>query len=293
MIQFPNIDPVIVSITIFDFELALRWYALAYIVGILVAWWIASTTIKRTTLWPNNTPPTTPDRVEDLISYLIIGIIVGGRLGFVMFYQPAYYLAVPSEILQVWKGGMSFHGGFLGVVIAAALYFRKHNIPILSGADMIALSVPVGLFLGRVANFINGELWGRPTTAPWGVIFPGEAAQACGQAVGLCARHPSQLYEAVLEGLILGGVLIYAAYRTNSLKKPGAMTGLFFAGYGIARSIVELFRQPDAQFQSVENPLGYVLQIGSAGLTMGQILSIPMILVGLFLIFRSPNGEHR
>ncbi len=293
MTQFPNIDPVIVSITIFDFELALRWYALAYIVGILVAWWIASTTIKGTTLWPNNTPPTTPDRVEDLISYLIIGIIVGGRLGFVMFYQPAYYLAVPSEILQVWKGGMSFHGGFLGVVIAAALYFRKHNIPILSGADMIALSVPVGLFLGRVANFINGELWGRPTTAPWGVIFPGEAAQACGQAVGLCARHPSQLYEAVLEGLILGGVLIYAAYRTNSLKKPGAMTGLFFAGYGIARSIVELFRQPDAQFQSVENPLGYVLQIGSAGLTMGQILSIPMILVGLFLIFRSPNGEHR
>ncbi len=293
MIQFPNIDPVIVSITIFDFELALRWYALAYIVGILVAWWIASTTIKGTTLWPNNTPPTTPDRVEDLISYLIIGIIVGGRLGFVMFYQPAYYLAVPSEILQVWKGGMSFHGGFLGVVIAAALYFRKHNIPILSGADMIALSVPVGLFLGRVANFINGELWGRPTTAPWGVIFPGEAAQACGQAVGLCARHPSQLYEAVLEGLILGGVLIYAAYRTNSLKKPGAMTGLFFSGYGIARSIVELFRQPDAQFQSVENPLGYALQIGTAGLTMGQILSIPMILVGLFLIFRSPNGEHR
>jgi len=214
-------------------------------------------------------------------------------LGFVMFYQPAYYLAVPSEILQVWKGGMSFHGGFLGVVIAAALYFRKHNIPILSGADMIALSVPVGLFLGRVANFINGELWGRPTTAPWGVIFPGEAAQACGQAVGLCARHPSQLYEAVLEGLILGGVLIYAGYRTNSLKKPGAMTGLFFAGYGIGRSIVELFRQPDAQFQSVENPLGYVLQIGSAGLTMGQILSIPMILVGLFLIFRSSNGEHR
>ncbi len=293
MIQFPNIDPVIVSITIFDFELALRWYALAYIVGILVAWWIASTTIKGTTLWPNNTPPTTPDRVEDLISYLIIGIIVGGRLGFVMFYQPAYYLAVPSEILQVWKGGMSFHGGFLGVVIAAALYFRKHNIPILSGADMIALSVPVGLFLGRVANFINGELWGRPTTAPWGVIFPGEAAQACGQAVGLCARHPSQLYEAVLEGLILGGVLIYAAYRTNSLKKPGAMTGLFFSGYGIARSIVELFRQPDAQFQSVENPLGYALQIGTAGLTMGQILSIPMILVGLFLIFRSSNGEHR
>ena len=293
MIQFPNIDPVIVSIAIFDFELALRWYALAYIVGILVAWWIASTTIKCTTLWPNNTPPTTPDRVEDLISYLIIGIIVGGRLGFVMFYQPAYYLAVPSEILQVWKGGMSFHGGFLGVVIAAALYFRKHNIPILSGADMIALSVPVGLFLGRVANFINGELWGRPTTAPWGVIFPGEAAQACGQAVGLCARHPSQLYEAVLEGMILGGVLIYAAYRTNSLKKSGAMTGLFFAGYGIGRSIVELFRQPDAQFQSVENPLGYVLQIGSAGLTMGQILSIPMILIGLFLIFRSSNGEHR
>jgi phosphatidylglycerol:prolipoprotein diacylglycerol transferase len=148
------------------------------------------------------------------------------------------------------------------------------------------MSVPVGLMLGRLANFINAELWGRPTEAAWGVIFPGVAAQDCGQISGLCARHPSQLYEATLEGIVLGLILIYAAYFTKTLKTPGKMMGLFFIGYGIARSIVELFRQPDAQFQTLQNPLGYAVQFGSAGITMGQVLSIPMIIVGLFFILR-------
>ena len=152
---------------------------------------------------------------------------------------------------------------------------------------MLALAAPAGLLLGRAANFINAELWGRPTDLPWGVIFPGEAAQACGQLEGFCARHPSQLYEAALEGLLLGGFLLFLAFRRKALKKPGLITGLFFAGYGIARSFVELVRQPDAQFQSAENPLGYIFEIAGMGMTMGQLLSLPMILVGLFLISRA------
>ncbi len=273
-------------------HIALRWYALAYIVGILLAWRIAYRAVSRADLWPNNTAPMIPTAIEDLVTYCILGIILGGRLGFVLFYQPSYYLANPNEIYQVWLGGMSFHGGFLGVVIGAFLFFRKTKTPILSGADMIAMSVPVGLMLGRLANFINAELWGRPTEAAWGVIFPGVAAQDCGQISGLCARHPSQLYEATLEGIVLGLILIYAAYFTKTLKTPGKMMGLFFVGYGITRSIVELFRQPDAQFQTLENPLGYAVQFGSAGITMGQVLSIPMIIVGLFFILRRAHKEE-
>ncbi len=292
MIPFPSIDPEIVSITIFDMHIALRWYALAYIMGILLAWRIAYRAVSRADLWPNKTAPMIPTAIEDLVTYCILGIILGGRLGFVLFYQPSYYLANPNEIYQVWLGGMSFHGGFLGVVIGAFLIFRKTKTPILSGADMIAMSVPVGLMLGRLANFINAELWGRPTEAAWGVIFPGVAAQDCGQISGLCARHPSQLYEATLEGIVLGLILIYAAYFTKTLKTPGKMMGLFFIGYGIARSIVELFRQPDAQFQTLQNPLGYAVQFGSAGITMGQVLSIPMIIVGLFFILRRAHKEE-
>jgi phosphatidylglycerol:prolipoprotein diacylglycerol transferase len=173
------------------------------------------------------------------------------------------------------------------VILGAYLYYRKTYTPLLSGADLLALATPVGLLLGRIANFINAELWGRPTDLPWGVIFPGEAAQYCGQIVGLCARHPSQLYEALLEGLLLGAVLINLAFHKGALKRPGFVCGTFFVGYGIARSIVELVRQPDAQFTSALNPIGYVIQFGEWGLTMGQLLSIPMILIGLFLIIRS------
>ncbi len=288
MIPFPNIDPEIFSIDLFGFHLALRWYALAYIVGILLAWRIMFVTTSRAPLWPNATPPIAPKAVEDLITYAILGIILGGRLGYVVFYQPGYYIANPAEILQVWNGGMSFHGGFLGVVIAAYLFLRKYDAPILTGADMIAIASPVGLLLGRLANFINAELWGRETDAPWGVVFPGDAAQACGQITGICARHPSQLYEAALEGLVLGVLLLYLVYRRGGLRYPGLMTGVFLTGYGLARGCVEFFRQPDAQFYSFDNPMGYALQFGGwGGLTMGQILSLPMIVFGVVLILRA------
>ena len=213
-----------------------------------------------------------------------MGVILGGRLGYVIFYESSKYIGDPVSILKVWQGGMSFHGGFLGVVLTAYLFFKRNLVPYASGADLLALCTPIGLLLGRIANFINAELWGRATEMPWGVAFPGEAAQACGQLSGLCARHPSQLYEAVLEGLLLGMILIFVAFRKNGLKRPGLISGLFFAGYGIARYMVEFFRQPDAQFQSVTNPVGYAFQFGDYGLTMGQSLSLPMIILGIALI---------
>ena len=287
MIAFPNISPEIFSITIFGIELALRWYALAYIIGLILGWRIAVLAANRPALWRNNLSPIEAVQVEDLLTWVIVGVILGGRLGYVLFYQPVHFLYHPLEIVMIWKGGMAFHGGLAGVCVAAYLFFRRNLVPYASGADLLALAAPAGLLLGRVANFINAELWGRPTDLPWGVIFPGEAAQACGQIAGLCARHPSQLYEAVLEGLLLGGLLLFLVFKKAALKKPGLITGIFFAGYGIARCFVELVRQPDAQFQSPENPLGYVFDLAGLGITMGQILSLPMIAVGLFLISRA------
>ena len=287
MIAFPNISPEIFSITIFGIELALRWYALAYIIGLILGWRIAVLAANRPALWRNNLSPIEAVQVEDLLTWVIVGVILGGRLGYVLFYQPVHFLYHPLEIVMIWKGGMAFHGGLAGVCVAAYLVFRRNLLPYASGAELLALAAPAGLLLGRVANFINAELWGRPTDLPWGVIFPGEAAQACGQIAGLCARHPSQLYEAVLEGLLLGGLLLFLAFKKAALKKPGLITGIFFAGYGIARCFVELVRQPDAQFQSPENPLGYVFELAGLGITMGQILSLPMIAVGLFLISRA------
>ncbi|WP_299791123.1 prolipoprotein diacylglyceryl transferase [uncultured Marivita sp.] len=283
-LPFPDVSPELFSISLFRIEFALRWYALAYIAGILIGWRIAVAAVKRVTLWPADTPPMRPEQVEELLTWVILGIILGGRLGFVMFYQPGYYLANPGQILAIWQGGMSFHGGLIGVIVAALIYCLRAGIPLRPTADMMAMATPPGLFLGRVANFINAELWGRPSDLPWGVQFPGEAAQACGQAVGeICARHPSQLYEALLEGLLLGAVLLWLAFRRGALKTPGKIVGLFIGGYGAARFFVEFFRQPDAQFVSVGNPLGLAWQIGGYGLTMGQLLSIPMILVGLYL----------
>ncbi len=287
MIPFPNISPEIFSVTIFGMEVALRWYALAYIIGLLLGWRIAVLAANRPALWRNNLSPIEAVQVEDLLTWVIVGVILGGRLGYVVFYQPMYFLYHPMEIVMIWKGGMAFHGGLAGVCVAAFLFFRRNLVPYDSGADLLALAAPAGLLLGRVANFINAELWGRPTDLPWGVVFPGEAAQACGQLAGLCARHPSQVYEAVLEGLVLGSIMLFLAFRRKALKKPGLITGIFFAGYGIARSLIELVRQPDAQFQSAENPLGYVYELAGMGITMGQILSLPMIAAGLFLISRA------
>ncbi|MFN5995861.1 MAG: prolipoprotein diacylglyceryl transferase [Paracoccaceae bacterium] len=286
MIPFPDISPNLVSFELFGIEIALRWYALAYIVGILFGWWIVLRAIRNPRLWAGE-PPLTAEQVERLLTWIILGVILGGRLGYVLFYDLPTYLADPLQIVRVWEGGMSFHGGFAGVVVAAIWFCRREGIPMLSMGDLLAIAAPVGLMLGRLANFINAELWGRPTDLPWGVIFPGAAAQTCPQLVGLCARHPSQLYQAALEGLLLALVLLWLAFRRGWFKRPGALMGVFLVGYGIARFVVEFVRQPDAQFVSEGNPIGLALQVGGYGLTMGQLLSLPMIVVGLWFVLRT------
>ncbi|MEM6728671.1 MAG: prolipoprotein diacylglyceryl transferase, partial [Pseudomonadota bacterium] len=206
-LPFPTIGPDIFAVDLFGVTLALRWYAMAYIVGILIAWWMAARAVKRPALWTDGRAPATPEQIGDVITWVIVGIIVGGRLGFVIFYEPAYYLANPLQIPAIWQGGMAFHGGLMGVAVAGIWYCRSQAIPLLKMADVMAYATPPALALGRTANFINGELWGRPSDAPWAVIFPGAAAQDCAGPVGivggLCARHPSQLYEALLEGVVL------------------------------------------------------------------------------------------
>lgn len=287
MLTFPNISPEIFSITLFGMTFALRWYALAYIVGILLGWRLVVRAASAPRLWKNQQPVMTPTQIEDLLFWVILGVILGGRLGYVLFYQPGFYLSHPLRILQLWEGGMSFHGGAIGVILAAFIYTKKYQIATISAGDLVALGLAPGLFLGRVANFINAELWGRPTDLPWGVAFPTEAAQYCPEVLGICARHPSQLYEALLEGLILGLLLIWLAWQRGAFQKEGLLMGTFLAGYGAARFLVEFFRQPDAQFISEGNPLGLALQMNGYGLTMGQLLCIPMFLIGLFFILRA------
>lgn len=285
MIPFPPIEPEIFTINLGGLSLSLRWYALAYLAGLLIGWRLVVAMMRRDRLWGDRAPMD-PDRVDDLLTWVILGVILGGRLGFVLFYEPGFYLANPAEIVKVWQGGMSFHGGFLGVVAATWAYCRAHGIPALRMADALAVVAPVGLFFGRIANFINAELWGRPTDLPWGVVFPGEAAQTCPGVTGPCARHPSQLYEAGLEGLVLGLILLVLV-RAGGLRRPGLMFGVFLAGYGLARIVVELFRVADAQFITPGNPLGHVIGGPVIGLTMGQLLSLPMVLAGLVLVLRA------
>lgn len=259
-LSYPEIDPVLFQIGPF----AIRWYALAYIVGLVIGW--------RMMIHFAKSPGSfiTPQQADDFLIWATAGVMLGGRLGYVIFYKPAYYLADPLEIFMVWQGGMSFHGGFLGVVTAAYLYARKHGIPPLALADMLSIVAPIGLFFGRLANFINGELFGRVSDVSWAMVFPNG---------GPLPRHPSQLYEALLEGALLF-VLILLLRKSGLANKAGLLTGTFLVGYALARGFVELFRQPDAH-------LGFLI----GGATMGQLLSIPMILVGLYLIFR-PNSKN-
>lgn len=285
-IPFPYLSPDLISVELFGTTLALRWYALAYIAGIALAWWLCRRVVRQPALWPGQ-PPMSAAQIEDLVTWAVMGVILGGRLGFVLFYQPEFYLSNPSEIVKVWQGGMSFHGGMLGVFAAVWLFTRRNGIPPLSAADLIAHAVPPGLLFGRLANFVNAELWGRPTDLPWGVVFPGAAAQDCPGVLTLCARHPSQLYEAALEGLILGALLLWLVYRRDAFHRPGTVFGVFLAGYGLARFIVEFVRQPDAQFVSEGNPLGLALHLNGWGLTMGQLLSLPMLALGLWFVLRA------
>lgn len=278
-LPFPDIGPNLFTIELFGTSFSLRYYALAYIVALLLGMMLVRALMRRPQLWPNETVPTKPEKVEDLLTYMILGVIIGGRLGFTLFYQPAYYLSHPIEILYVWQGGMSFHGGFLGVIVAGLLFCKRHGASPWSLGDAIAMAAPIGLFLGRIANFINAELWGRPSTVSWAVLFPGERAQTCPPDwQGVCARHPSQLYEAALEGVLLFAIMLIGL-RLGWLKVSGRMISVFFFGYGAARVFVEYFRQADPQYITADNPFGHVF----AGLTMGQILSLPMVFLGLFL----------
>lgn len=280
VIPYPDIDPALFTLAIGGFEFSLRWYALAYIAGLVIAWRLVVLLMRRPVLWPGNKPPMSPEQPEELLTWMVLGIILGGRLGYVLVYDPGHFLANPGDIVKIWQGGMSFHGGFAGVIAALWLYARARGIPLLQAGDAIALAAPAGLFLGRLANFINGELWGRQTDVPWAMVFPGAGPEP---------RHPSQLYEAGLEGLLLGAVLWLLALRRGWLKRPGAVIGGFFLGYGLARSLVENFRQMDAQ-------IGYVVDWGSGGLTMGQLLSLPMVLIGLGFLcnaWRRRRGEGR
>lgn len=279
-LPFPAIDPVLVSVTLFGVDLAIRWYALAYIAGLVLGWRYVASLCARPSLW-GGSAPMAPARAEDLLTWMVLGVILGGRLGFVLFYQPAYFAANPSEILAIWQGGMSFHGGFLGVVLAVLVFGRRNGIDPVRLGDAVAAAAPIGIFFGRIANFINAELWGRPTAMPWGVVFPGAPCPPGWPEA--CARHPSQLYEAGLEGLALG-LGLFLAIRRGALVRRGLVTGLFLAGYGAARAFAEGFRQADAQFVTPDNPFGHVLALGDWGLTMGQVLSLPMLVAGIAVL---------
>ena len=289
--RFPDfLTPYLFSFEFLGFHFALTWYALSYIVGIICAWYLLVLITKKHRLWANDESPFTPQNVEDLMTYLILGIILGGRLGYVIFYNPHFYFNHPIKVLYLWEGGMSFHGGFLGVVLGALYFALKNKKPLLAMGDIIAVSTPPGLFLGRLANFINQELWGRPTNSVLGIEFTKPPASICPESwiYDICTRHPSQLYEASLEGLMLGTSLLLLVFLFNALKSPGRTMGLFFFGYGAARILVELFREADLQYVSIENPLGYIIFLpGGTGLSMGQSLSLPMVIVGLVFFLLS------
>ena len=275
VIPFPNIDPAIFTLDLGGFQFSLRWYALAYIGGLVLGWRLMVWLMRRPALWPHNRSPMRTEEPEEMLTWMVLGVVLGGRLGFVLFYNPSYYAQNPLEIIQVWQGGMSFHGGFLGVIVATLLFTRAKGIPLWQASDAVALATPTGLLFGRLANFINGELYGRATDVWWAMQFPTIAPNGARDWTNLTEpRHPSQLYEAFLEGLVLFVVMWVIAVR-GGLKRPGLMVGIFFFGYGLSRFVVEFFRQWDAQLSEM---------VAAYGITMGQILSLPMILIGLVLI---------
>jgi phosphatidylglycerol:prolipoprotein diacylglycerol transferase len=260
LIDFPVFDPIAIAIG----PIAIRWYALAYICGIVLGWIYARAMIKNEKLW-DGPAPITLTQLDDFILWVTLGIIVGGRTGYVLFYNFPFFVQHPAEIFELWKGGMSFHGGFLGCVVAVMWFARRNHVPILSLGDMTTAVAPIGLFLGRLANFINSELWGRAAdpSLPWAMVFPNG---------GPLPRHPSQLYEAGLEGIVLFTILA-VMIRMGALKRPGLVLGSFILIYGVARIIGEHFREPDPQ-------LGFLW----GGLTMGMLLSVPMVIIGIIMV---------
>jgi len=269
-LPFPNIDPILVQIG----PLAVHWYGIGYIVGILFAWWYAKRLVTNTRLWPDGVLPMKPIDLDDFIVWAAVGVVLGGRTGYVLFYELKRYIDHPLDIFAIWQGGMSFHGGLLGVILAMTLFSIKRGIRTWSLFDVVAAGVPVGLGLVRIANFVNAELWGRVTDVSWGVVFCNERLQqtVAGCVAGLEPRHPSQLYEALLEGLVLFLVLRFLTHSRLKLKTPRFVGGAFICGYGLSRIFVEFFREPDQQ-------LGYLF---GGWLTMGMVLSLPMVLAGIW-----------
>lgn len=274
-LPYPNIDPVLLKIGPFS----LRWYSLAYIGGLAVGWWYLARLIARPAPWGPGGAPVTRRQLDDVIFWVAIGVMAGGRLGYLLFYEPQLFLAPWEKLfgvipfppaLATWNGGMSFHGGLLGVAIAGIWFARRHSINMLSLGDMFACAAPIGLFFGRIANFINGELYGRPWDGPWSMVFPSDP-------LGV-PRHPSQLYEAALEGVALFAITFLASRRFGLLKRPGAVMGLFLAGYACSRIFVENFRQPD----DIDT-----LPVFPFGMTMGMVLSLPMLALGAWLVWRA------
>lgn len=260
VIAYPAIDPIAFQIG----PVAIRWYGLAYFAGILLGWWYVRRLVSDARLWGGRPAPLTLAHVDDLLLWMTVGIIVGGRLGNVIFYDPAYYLRDPLAVLRVWEGGMAFHGGLLGTIIAMIIFGARRGLPVMTLFDVTAAATPIGLFFGRVANFVNGELYGRPSYVPWAMVFPNG---------GPVPRHPSQLYEAALEGVLLFVILRLLTHHLLSLRRPGLTGGAFIAGYGLCRIFVEFFREPDP---ALEQLTGF--------LTMGMALSLPMVLIGLFTV---------
>jgi len=266
-LTYPHIDPAALTIPAFDVfgmtigPLALRWYALAYIAGLILGWRYMIALCGAPDLWRNDQSKPTALQLDDFLFWATIGVIVGGRLGYIVFYATDVLWTRPLEIFAIWHGGMSFHGGLIGVTTAIVWFARANGLPILTLGDLAAAAAPIGLFFGRIANFINGELWGRPTDVPWAMVFP---------TGGPAPRHPSQLYEAALVGIVLFFIIRLVTHQLRALKRPGLTVGAFLAGYGVFRTLVEFVREPDAQMPDF--PLG---------LTMGMMLSLPMVAVGV------------
>jgi phosphatidylglycerol:prolipoprotein diacylglycerol transferase len=267
VLSFPNIDPVAFEVG----PVAVKWYGLAYLAGLLLGWLYIRRLLQTPAIWAGGAPPLQLDRVDDLLLYVTAGVILGGRLGFVLFYEPTYYLENPADIAAVWKGGMSFHGALVGSGLAIWAFAARNGFNPLSAMDLCAAAVPIGLLFGRLANFINGELFGRVSDVPWAMVFP--EARLMFPAVEPAPRHPSQLYEAALEGILLLIVLRIMTHSFGALKKPGLVIGAFLVGYGLARSFAEAFREPHA---------GHPLNIDP--FTAGQMYSLPMIVLGIVFI---------
>jgi phosphatidylglycerol:prolipoprotein diacylglycerol transferase len=274
ILPFPEIDPVLIAIG----PLKIHWYGLAYVAGIMLGWFYSRRIVRNAALWAGSSngtgkAPITETELDDFLLWAAVGIVGGGRIGYILFYDMPSVIANPLRAFEIWNGGMSFHGGLIGTILAMLLFARKRAIPIWSLFDVVAAVVPIGLLFGRLANFINGELWGRLSSMPWAIVFP---------TGGPFPRHPSQIYEAGLEGILLLVILAFLIYRRYALKTPGLVAGVFVTGYAVSRIFVEFFREPDAQ-------IGY---LAGGWLTMGMLLSLPMLGIGLWAILRARRAAR-